>query len=87
MANHRSAAKRARQTTRRTTRNSRIRTSVRTCEKKLKAAIVGKDIEQARNLLRTYTSDIAKMAQKGIIHIKNASRKISRLSSQVSGLS
>lgn len=87
MANHRSAEKRARQTTRRTVRNSRIRKSVRTCEKKLRQAIESKDIDGAKVLLRDFSSAISKMAQKGIVHLKNSSRKIGRLASQVDGLS
>jgi len=83
LANHKSAAKRARQTVRKTTINSRTKARARTCEKKLRAAISKKDKGAAQELLITYTSKSAKAAQKGIIKAKTASRKIGRLSKSV----
>lgn len=83
LANHKSAAKRARQTTRKTIINSRTKATVRTFEKKLRAAISEKDKEAAQKLLISYTSKAAKAAQKGVIQAKAASRKIGRLSKSV----
>ena len=83
LANHKSAAKRARKTLRKTTINSRTKMTVRTFEKKLRAAISKKDGKEAQELLISYTSKIAKAAQKGVIKSKAASRKIARLSKSV----
>lgn len=86
MANHKSAAKRARQETRRTERKSQTRSKVRTFEKKVAAALNKKDKAGAEKALLTFSSVIGKAAQKGIVHAKRASRRISRLSKQVSSL-
>lgn len=87
MANHKSAAKRARQTPKKTTRNTSAKGAVRSFEKKLRAAISSNDVTEAQTLLRTYSSKVAKAAQKGIIKVQTMSRKISRLSQQVTNLS
>lgn len=63
-----------------------IKSSVRTWEKKVRAAIAGGDKEGAQTLLRTYMSKIAKAAQKGVIHSRTASRKVSRISERVAKL-
>ena len=86
MANHKSAAKRARQEERRTARNSRTKGSVRTAEKKLRTAISKKDSAGAQKLLVSFMSKVDKAAKKGIYHARTAARKVSRLSSQVSAL-
>jgi len=86
LANHKSAAKRARQTIRRTGRNSQIKKAVRTCEKKLRLAVSNKKGKEALELLVKYDSKISKAAQKGIIHAKNASRRVGRLASQVQAI-
>lgn len=86
MANHKSAKKRARQTIKRAAHNRSIKGTVRTWEKKLRAAIASKDTSAAQTLLRAFTKKTDKASQKGIIHANAASRKISRLSKQVSQL-
>lgn len=86
MANHKSAEKRARQSIRRNKRNSMTIASVRTWEKKVRAAIAGGDKQGAETLLSTYMSKIAKAATKGIIHSRTASRKVSRISERVAKL-
>ena len=86
MANHKSAEKRARQSSKRRERNSNAKSSVRTWEKKLRAAVSSKDSKAAQELLREFTSRIDKAAQKGIVHVKAASRKVARISSQISAL-
>lgn len=83
LANHKSAAKRARQAEVKSARNSQRKSSVRTLEKKLRLAITEKKAEEANGLLKNYMSAIKKSAKKGIAHSNQASRKISRLSSQV----
>ena len=86
MANHKSAAKRSRQTVVKTARNSQTKKTIRTFEKKLRTAIAEKKSEDAQKLLLTYSSKMAKAAQKGILHSNNASRKISRVSKQVNAI-
>lgn len=86
MANHKSAEKRARQSTKRRDRNSKAKSTVRTWEKKLRKAVAAKDTKVAQELLREFSSRIDKAAQKGIVHVKAASRKVGRISAQISAL-
>ncbi len=82
MANHKSAKKRAKQSQVRRLRNKSVKTSLKTLEKKLRAAQEeGADTKEA--LMRKTQSALHKAAKKGIIHKKTASRKISRLSKLV----
>ncbi len=83
MAQHKSAAKRARQATRKNKVNSARKSTVRTSEKTLLKAINEKDSTTAKSLLPDYVSKMMKAAQKGAFSKQTASRKISRLSSQV----
>lgn len=86
MATHKSAEKRARQAVKRSTRNTGAKAAVKTFEKKLRKAIEAKDPKMAITALKDFSKSIDKAAQKGILHVKTASRKISRLSKQVSSL-
>ncbi len=82
MANHKSAKKRAKQSQVRRLRNRSVKTSLKTLEKKVRAA--GEAGDDAKNeLMRQIQSAFHKAAKKGIIHKKTASRKISRLSKLV----
>lgn len=83
MANHKSAAKRARQSVRRNTVNSRRRSSVRTFEKSLAKALTEKNVKALPELLKNYTAEMMRAAAKGVFKKETASRKVSRLSSQV----
>ncbi len=83
MANHKSAAKRARQTIKKTEHNSAIKNSIRTAEKKLRTAISEKKSDSISALFKDYTSQIARAGRKGIYHAKTASRKISRLAQTI----
>jgi small subunit ribosomal protein S20 len=86
MANTKSAKKAARQTVRRTavnkTRRSRLRSSVR----KVEEAIAAGNKEAARAALKEAEPVIARTAQKGVIHRKSASRKVSRLAKRVGAM-
>jgi len=84
LANHKSAAKRARQSIKRQQRSSHTQKTVRSSEKKLRTAISENNKEQSETLLKDYISKIAKAAQKGYYHANTASRKIGRLSKLVS---
>ncbi|MBT4760330.1 MAG: 30S ribosomal protein S20 [Bdellovibrionaceae bacterium] len=87
MANHKSAKKRARQTITKTLRSSQAKKSVRTAEKKLRTAITDKNTDEAKTLLTSFVSKMSKAAQKGYYHANTLSRKVGRLSQQVSGIS
>ena len=86
MANHASALKRARQNIKRNTRNRAYRTRVRSVVKQVRQAIAAGDADAAQAALSKAVPIIDKAASKGVLHKKNASRKVSRLSSQVSAL-
>ena len=57
---------------------------MRSAEKVLREAIAKNDKGAADTLLKTYSSEAMKATKKGIWHKEWASRKISRLTSQVS---
>lgn len=86
MANTKSAKKAARQAVRRTevnkSRTSRARTAVRSVEE----AIAAGNKDGASKALREATPILARNAQKGVLHKKTASRKVSRLSARVKAM-
>ncbi|MGZ3768098.1 MAG: 30S ribosomal protein S20 [Bdellovibrio sp.] len=84
MANHKSAAKRARQSVRKTAVNNARKSTVKTAEKSLVKAIQAKDLSALPELLKKFTSQVMKAAKTGIIKKETASRKISRLSARAS---
>lgn len=86
MAQHKSAAKRARQAVKKNKVNSDRKSKVRTGEKNLLAALKKKDAKAIPELLSYYTSQMMKAAQKGVFNKATASRKIARLSAQVQKL-
>ncbi|MCZ6805579.1 MAG: 30S ribosomal protein S20 [Deltaproteobacteria bacterium] len=87
MADHASAKKRARQTIKRTARNRNIRTNVRTCVKRVRAAVAAGNTGAAKKALIEAVSKIDAAVSKGIYHRKTGSRHISRLTHQVNTLS
>jgi len=78
LATHKSAKKRAKQSQVRRLRNKSIKTTLKSLEKKLKAAKEANSDDQ-NAIMRQTQSALHKAAKKGIIHKKTASRKISRL--------
>jgi small subunit ribosomal protein S20 len=76
---HKSAIKRHRQNVKRQTRNQVVRPPVR-------EVIAKKDSATAETMLRATMKTIDKAVTKGALHRNNASRRISRLSSQVAAL-
>ena len=78
MANHKSAAKRAKQNEVRRIRNKSTRSSMNTAVKKVRAATEA-GADNTADLLNSAKSLIAKAAKKGVIHQNTAARKISRL--------
>ena len=83
MANHKSAIKRDRQSKVRRLRNRINKTKMKTSVDQVEAAVVAGSEEQAVKALQTAASVIQKIASKGSIHKKTASRKVSRLAKSV----
>jgi small subunit ribosomal protein S20 len=83
LAQHKSAAKRARQSVKKNAVNTARKSRVRTGEKTLLKAIKEKDSAAVKTLLSNYTSQMMKAAQKGVFSKQSAARKISRLSTQI----
>lgn len=86
LANHKSAAKRARQAVRRNARNTNVTSSVKTFERKLIKALENKSAKEAAVALKEFTSKVMAAVSKGVIKKETASRKVSRLSIRVSAL-
>ncbi|MBX3210978.1 MAG: 30S ribosomal protein S20 [Labilithrix sp.] len=86
MANHPSAEKRNRQRIVKTARNRAITSSVRSLVKRVRTALHAKDKGAADTALKAATKALDKAATKGAVHVKAASRTISRLSAQVHAL-
>ena len=86
MANIKSAKKRVLVTEIKTARNKAIKSKVKTCIKKVEAAVANKDKEAANEALIVAISEINKAASKGIYHKNNAARKVSRLTKAVNSI-
>jgi len=83
MANHPSAAKRARQSERRATVNRLRRSRVKTSMKKVETAIAGGDKDAARAALKAAQPELHRAAAKGVMTKNAVARKLSRLSSRI----
>ncbi|MFO1462364.1 MAG: 30S ribosomal protein S20 [bacterium] len=83
---HRSQIKRHKQSLKRATRNVTIRSEVRSFIKKVRQSVEKKDAALAKAALIEAIRKIDKAVSKGILHSKNRSRKISRLSKLVASL-
>ena len=79
MANIKSAKKRILVIEAKTARNKAIKSKVKTCIKKVDAAIAAGDQAVAKEALAVAISEIGKATSKGIFHKNSSSRKISRL--------
>ncbi len=86
MATHLSAIKRARQNEKRRLRNLHVKTTVKSYIKKVTAAVEKKDMEGAEKALSAAIPLIQKAQSKGVYHRNTSSRKISRLTREVSSL-
>ncbi len=87
MANHKSAIKRAKQSEIRRIRNMAVKTKVKNIIKKVRLAAEENQAQEATSTFDKAKSIIDKAANKGVIHRKNAARKISRLSQVVNTIS
>jgi small subunit ribosomal protein S20 len=86
MANIESAKKRARQAIVRAERNAARKSRVRTMVRKAEEAIVAGDRTVAAEAVRIAQKELMHGVTKGILHIRTASRKVSRLNLRVNAL-
>lgn len=86
MAHSKSAIKRARQNEKRRLRNKSIKTGLKTAIKKVLANVELNNYADAKEALKVAISKISKAAAKGVLHKRNASRNISRLTKKVNTL-
>jgi small subunit ribosomal protein S20 len=86
MANTPSAKKATRKIQRRTEINKARRSGMRTEVRKVEEAIVSGDKATALAALKSAEPALARSGQKGIVHKRAASRKISRLTMRVNAM-
>jgi small subunit ribosomal protein S20 len=86
MANTKSAKKAARQTVRRTSANKAGRSRMRSSVRRVEEAIASGNKEAAQAALKEAEPVMARTAQKGILHRKTASRKVSRLAKRIGAI-
>ncbi len=86
MANLSSSKKMVRKIAKRTERNKSLRTNVRTYIRKFEEAVASGESNEAEIAFKLVQPKLMKLAQKGIVHKKNASRKISRLAKMLKSL-
>ena len=79
MANTKSAEKRSRQNTTRRARNQAVRTQVKSAVKSARATFATKDGAASQQALRAAMKMLSGAASKGVLHPRNAARRISRL--------
>lgn len=75
MANIKSSAKRSRQAAERNTRNSSVINTLKSGQKKLRAALAAGKLDEARTGFAKVSSDLDKAAKRGVIHKNMADRK------------
>jgi len=86
LATHKSAEKRDRQSVKRRERNIAAKSAIKTKIKAVLSAAETKDKEASAKALKIAIPALAKAAGKGVLHKKNASRKISRLTKRINAL-
>ena len=87
MANHKSAKKRARQTIVKTIRNRAVKSQVRSAVRSFREAMEAGDLDVAKTKLVDATRELYRAASKGVMHKRSASRRVSRLVTQLHGAS
>jgi small subunit ribosomal protein S20 len=83
MANTKSAKKATRKIARRTEVNKARRSRMRSFLRGVEDAITGGDKTKAVAALRAAEPELMRAAQKGVVHKKTVSRKVSRLTHQI----
>lgn len=86
MANTTSAKKAVRKIARRTEVNKSRRSRMRTFVRKVEEAIAAGDASAAVQALRSAQPELMRAAQKGVLHVNTASRKVSRLTQAIKRL-
>jgi small subunit ribosomal protein S20 len=86
MANTKSAKKAVRQIARRTAANKARRSHMRSSVRKVEEAIASGNKDAAQAALKEAEPVMARTAQKGLLHRRAASRKISRLAKRVGAM-
>jgi small subunit ribosomal protein S20 len=86
MANHKSAAKRMRQTERRTAVNRNRVSRVRTYVRKVEEAIKAGDQKVAAEALKACQPELMKAATKGVVKKNTAARKVARFAQRIKKL-
>lgn len=86
MANTSSAKKATRKMVRRTEINKARRSTLKTEVRKVEEAIASGNKDAAVAALRVAEPLLARTAQKGILHKRSASRKVSRLSARIGAM-
>ncbi|MEZ5851387.1 MAG: 30S ribosomal protein S20 [Hyphomicrobiaceae bacterium] len=87
MANTKSAKRATRVTKRRTEVNKSRRTNMKSNVRGVEEAIASGDAAAAATALKSAEPILMRAAQKGIVHKKTASRKVSRLAARVKAMS
>ena len=87
MPNIDSAKKRVRKTAKRTAINHARKTRIRTFTRKVEEAISKGDKSAALSALKAAEPEIMRGVSKGVVHHNTGSRKVSRLTKRVAGLS
>jgi len=86
MANTKSAKKASRKIARRTEVNKARRSRMRTYLRQVEEAIEGGDHTKALSALKAAEPELMRAAQRGVVHKRTASRKVSRLTHQIGKL-
>jgi small subunit ribosomal protein S20 len=82
VANTRSAQKRNRQSVKRRARNLSIRNAVKTAVKKAREAVASK-APNAKDAVNHAKRMLDRAATRGVVHARNASRRVSRLAASL----
>lgn len=86
MANHKSCAKRAKQTVVKTERNRFYKTRIKNVTKDVLSAVEANDKEKAVAAMQTANKYMHHCVSKGILKKGNAARKVSRLQVKVNAI-
>jgi small subunit ribosomal protein S20 len=79
VARHKSAEKRARQSENRAARNTSIQHKVTGRVRAFREALASGDRTKAAEALTVASRELQKAASKGVLHTRNASRRVSRM--------
>jgi len=83
LPNIQSAKKRMRQNIKVRAQNRMKKSSIRTCEKKIRKFTLENNVEKATEALKTYFSLVDKASKTNLLHKNTAGRKKSRLSALI----